>query len=335
MKLSIIISNRNDVVMLAVTFRSCIEELRHFNFDSEVVIVDNSDDNIFPLVKSALPQKYINEGRLTLHRQTFPCLFTAREKAAQLAKGKYIICLDSHMLVGKDTFKDLYYFMEKKSNEPIGFAHAPINWIHHHESRAKHDRDMRTHELGDWNNVYQVERKITWKGMPWICNREWFLDREKGLGGYGALADHKISWGGGDMHIGIKPWLLGFPNWAVPTNPCIHIGPLPKVDTAENDPHSVIVSKTTDPDLRYRRYGNSGNYPHTFGFLVSCFVLGGLPMIERNMPILKSRFGRYLNFDKHVDEAIKLGTPERDWLLKRQKLSFEQLLATEPWNEGM
>src|SRR4030066_216182 len=220
MKLSVIISNRNDIAMLVVTVRSCIEELRSLEPGTyEIVIVDNSDANVYQLIMGALPTGYIKDKTMKVFRQDFPCLFSARETAAKKATGDYIFCLDSHMLVGRDTIRKLVEFMDREVEDPtLGFAHAPISWAHQHESRAKHDRNMSSHELGDWGLAYHEERTITWKGMPWICRRPWFLDKDQGLNGYGALDQHRVSWGGGDMHIGVKPWLLGFKNWAVPSN---------------------------------------------------------------------------------------------------------------------
>ena len=173
-------------------------------------------------------------------------------------------------------------------------------------------------ELGDWKTSYKEPRKITWKGMPWLCSRDWFLDRQKGLNAYGALAEHHISWGGGDMHIGIKPWLLGFQNWAVPTRPCIHIGPFPNIDNSL-DPH------------KYRLYSTSGKYPHTFGFLVSCYVLGGEPMMERNTPAITERFG--VDVRPYWKKAKICGESEKRWLDKRKVTTFGQLLIEKPWDQ--
>lgn len=330
-KVSVIISNRNDVAMLAVTVRSCIEGLKPLGEgQGEIVIADNSDVEAFEMVKSAIPNRYCKEGLISIHRQEFPCLFSARELAATKARGDYLLCLDSHMLAGHNMIDDLVSFMEKRSNdETLGFAHAPISWAHQHEKAARHDRDMSVNELGNWNTAYNEERPITWKGIPWICRRDWFLDKDKGLNGYGALSEHFVSWGGGDMHIGVKPWLLGFKNWAVPTSPGIHIGPFPKVDRGK-DPNSTVVSDFRKQN-KYRLYAKSGNFPHTFGFLVSCYVLGGEEMIKRNEKAITDRFGRYLDVKKWWGKAIELGKNERKWLLKRQKMSFQELLKQKPW----
>ena len=326
-KLSIIISNRNDTVMLSVTVRSCIEELKSLNEDGEIVICDNSDLSIYKQLKSFLPLKYIQGGKLKVFRQDFPCLFSARETAISHAKGDYVLCLDSHMIVGRNMFLDLVNFMDlHKADETLGFAHAPINWAHQHEDSSRHDRDMSVNELGNWGEAYNHPRTITWKGMPWTCRRKWFLDKENGLNGYGALAKHGISWGGGDMHIGIKPWLLGFKNWAVPTSPGIHIGPFPRIDT-KKDRNAAVIGHD-----RYRLWSDSGNGPHALGFLISCYILGGEAMMERNASAITERFGRFIDVDKEWFRAIEYGKEEKAWLDERKIMSFEQLLEVKPWN---
>jgi len=327
-KVSVIISNRNDVSMLVVTVRSCIEELIPLGEGAgEIVICDNSDPQIYEQLKAALPMGYVGEGLVNLIRQDFPCLFTARESAIEAAKGDYVICVDSHVIIGRDMISDLVTFMDKRKNdEELGFVHAPVNWAHQHKRSSKHDRDMSETELGSWGSAYGVERTITWKGMPWICRRNWFLDKAGGLGAYGALAEHKLSWGGGDMHIGIKPWLLGFKNWAIPCSPAIHIGPFPKTDIGSN---RNVVSVGQD---KYRLWSESGVGPHAIGFLVSCFILGGEAMMERNAAAITERFGRFIDVRKWWEKAKQFGKKEKQWLDERKVMSFEQLLETKPWN---
>ena len=329
MKVSVIISNRNDVAMLSVTVRSCLEELKPLGPGAgEVVICDNSDDSIKPLLDGAIPSGYYRDKSVKLYHQPFPCLFTARETAAKKASGDYIICVDSHMIIGRNMIRDLVTFMDRRVDNPrIGFAHAPISWCHQHESRARHDRNMDSNELGPWGTAYKRVRRITWKGMPWICRRSWFLNE---LGAYGALSQHKLSWGGGDMHIGIKPWLLGYENWAVPTSPGIHIGPFPKVDTIDGEKDSAIVGKHGD-GYKYRLWANSGVGPHAVGFLVSCYVLGGEAMMKRNKDTIQERFGRYIKLDEWWDKAIEFGKDEKAWLDERKVMTFEQLLKSAPW----
>ena len=318
--------------MLTVTVRSILESLKAFDKGfGEIVICDNSDESIYKRLPSFLPTGYYKEGSLKLLRQPFPCLFSARETAAHKSRGDYIFCLDSHMLMGYNTLVDSVNFMERHQEHELGFGHPPLNWSHQHERSSRHDRDISVHELGDWHSKYTKERTITWKGMPWICRRKWFLDTDKGLNGYGALAKHHVSWGGGDMHIGTKPWLLGFKNWAIPTDSCIHIGPFPKVDFTSKDPDSVIIS--SENEYRYRLYSSSGNFPHTFGFLVSCYILGGEQMMNRNKEVLNKKFGKYLNTDDLWHKAMAVGNEERKWLNERRIMSFKEFVTNKPWED--
>jgi hypothetical protein len=331
-KVSVVIANRNDTVMLAVTVRSALEALKEIDDFGDIVIVDNSDEAIYKSLPSFIGARYLTEGKVKILRQPFPCLFTARELAIQSSLAEYVLCVDSHAIFGHNMVKDLVSFMDDRADDPtIAFAHAPISWAHQHEVRAKHDRDISINELGDWNKAYKETRKITWKGMPWICRREWFLDKETGLNGYGALAQHRISWGGGDMHIGVKPWLLGFSNWAVPTSPLIHIGPFPQ-DSLKGNRNIVKVSPADTTSYHYRRYSDSGNFPHGFGFLVSCYILGGESMMLRNKDIISKKFGKFIDVNKWWEKAMELGTDEKAWLDTRKVMSFEEFLSSKPWD---
>lgn len=336
-KVSVIISNRNDVSMLVVTIRSTIEELKPLGPGAgEIIICDNSDPDIYKLLAGAIPSGYIRDKTIKVFRQDFPCLFTARETAAKAAQGDYLLCVDSHMIIGNNMIFDLVRFMNERSNDStLGFAHAPINWAHQHERVSRHDRNMSKCELGDWGTKKDKEQTITWKGMPWICRKDFFLNREDGIGGYGALSEHKLSWGGGDMHIGIKPWMLGFKNWAVPCSPAIHIGPFPKIDSHSTNPNMVDAPSKRDKVAardKYRLWSVSGEGPHSLGFLVSCYILGGEKMMLRNKAAIHNRFGAFINIDRWWSKAMEYGANEKKWFDKAKKLTFEQLLETEPWN---
>jgi len=302
--------------MLGVTVRSCLEELKCFA-SAEVVVVDNSDETIWPHVQAAIPTGYIREGKVQLIRQEFPSLFSARQLAIDHAKSDLIACVDGHMIIGKDMFKDLVAFMKRRENDPtIGFAHAPINWVHQHERASKHDRNVTTCEMGDWNRQYDFERTITWKGMPWICRKSWWQEE---LLGYEVLSDERIGWGGGDIYIGTKPWLLGYKNWAVPTSPAIHIGPFPKVDGKQ--------------DYNYRLYKDSGTTPSVVGYLVALYALGGDAALERNAGRMKTAF-KWFNQAKWRPYAKEVAESYYQKLLLRQKISFEEYLNNKPWESS-
>lgn len=308
-------SSRNELEMLSITVRSCLEELSDIP-DSEIVICDNSNQEIWEVLPEVIADQYLKDEKVRIIRQDYPCLFTARERAINAARGEYVIMIDSHMLIGHNTFNDLVAFMDQnRKNKKLAFAHAPLMWCHRHESNAVHDRHIEKSELGPWGVQKKTEQKITWKGMPWICRKNFF---RFDLNGYGALSQNKLSWGGGDMLIGTKPWLLGFENWAVPTRPCTHIGPFPE----------SIKGKS---GYKYRIYSNSGHDTNTLGFLVACYVLGGKAMMRRNAPLIAERFK--LDIDKHWNLAVDYGQKDRKWLLENQAMSYEEYLSNKPWQQ--
>ena len=64
-KVSIVISNRNDTSMLSVTVRSCIEELKPLGPGmGEVVICDNSDQEIYSHLPNIIPSIYGHSGSI-------------------------------------------------------------------------------------------------------------------------------------------------------------------------------------------------------------------------------------------------------------------------------
>lgn len=313
MKVSVIIANRNDTVMLAVTLRSAIEELTAVPGGGEVVIVDNSDNDIYEVMQAVVPSGYRRSRppKVRLFRQDFPCLFTAREEAAKHAKGEYILCVDSHVIFGHNSIINAVNFMNRKKRQPVGFGSLPVNWLCQHERTSRHD--MKSIH-GTWNKLYQEERLISWKGMPWICRRDWFLSK---LCGYFSLAQHRLSWGGGDMHLGLKSWVLGYENWAIPTRPIIHIGPLP------------VVARSHAPP--YRLYKRSGDTPMGIGWLVSLIALHGerYVMSQEFNTFYQNRTRRSVSDD--WEAASTYARDEKEWIKGKIVRTVDELKTNPPW----
>jgi hypothetical protein len=118
----------------------------------------------------------------------------------------------------------------------------------------------------------------------------------------------------------------------VPTSPGIHIGPFPKIDSSTN-PNTVQVASFAARD-RYRVWATSGEGPHSLGFLVSCYVLGGEAMMERNKAAIHRRFGKFIKIDEWWAKAMEMGQDEKDWLDEEKIISFEKLLEMKPWENA-
>lgn len=320
--LSVVVPNRNDSVMLSVTVRSCLEELKAVPGGGEVVVVDNSDEDIWKILSSVnispLSLGEVEEGKVQLIHQPFPCLYSARETAIRYAKGKYIYNMDSHTLVGHDSLKHLVDFMEN-AGPKVGMGFAPIGWISQHELYARHD--IRSDEgtiYGNWGRQYDQPTKILWNFGSRICNRDWFLNVH---GGYGFYAKKRLSWGGGELYAALKTWLLGFENWAIPCAPQYHIGPF----------SSAIERRTTH---RYRVYDKSGNGRTGIGVLAAFYALAGEQgLVEARKT--KGGIHQYgIDVEKDWPEARKLALEEWEWINTHQVISLNELLEKKPWMEN-
>lgn len=327
MKVSLIIPNRNDTVILGVTIRSAIEQLKSIGNDGEIIVVDNSDEDIWRIIKkpnvSPCPLGYdkggyIREGLLKYVRQDFPSMYSAYETGAKQATGQYLMRSDSHVLFGHNVLKDCIEFMDK--NPSVGFGFSPINWWNRTDIFAKSYIQENKHGgiFGPWGKRVDLPRKIAWNFGFRIVRKEWY----DYVGGFGFFSKNRISWGGGEFYIAMKSWLLGRENWAMPANPVYHIGPYSKEVEALG--------------YRFRRYGQSGTGRQGIGILAAFYALGGddaKAEIMKSADGLRSQYG--LDVDRDWPEAKTLIGDDRDWLLKRQVISFKELLERKPWNDSL
>lgn len=322
MKLSIIISNRNDIVTLNITLNNAIEALKSVDCESEIIVCDNSDPTFKDLLRIACPVGFIKKHNVRIIHQEAPCFTSARMRAAEAAKGEYIFCVDSHVLFGHDTLQKSLDFMERHKDDPqLGFGHPPIRWAHQGPAATKHTLKISDKGLpnGGWECAYATERKMFWKFMPWICRRDWYLNTLKG---YGSHSDHMISWGGAELLQQIKSLMLGYENWAIISDPIAHIGP-----------YTPAVIKTGQ--YKYRTYGANGNKPHGFGILLAYAVLGGPVEGYKHAKLGEEQFfNRHkIKVDNYWDEAVRLAKDEYEWLDKNKKYGYLELLETKPWND--
>lgn len=323
MKLSVVIPNRNDTVMLSVTVKSALECLKSIDNDGEIIVVDNSDEPLWNLIKtvnkSPLALHDVREGRVKLIRQDFPGLYSAVQKGTEIAEGEYWYRADSHTLFGHNHFKDLVEFMDSGTDNKVGCGFSPLGWIRQHERFARHDiRFDRDRIFDNWGRQYYEPTKICWNFGSRICSLDWW----KTIGGYGFFADKQIGWGGGEFYVAIKSWLMGRENWAIPTSPQYHIGPF----------SDEILRLTT---YRYHQYGKSGTTSTGMGILCAFYALGGDAAKEE---LLKSQASIRKNYAIEIEErwpeAKEIAHDAYEQLKQVQAMSFEQFLKDKPWEDN-
>lgn len=314
MKVSIIISNRNDLVMLNVTLRSAIEAMIPFGDQAEIVLVDNSDEEKWKKgIPAVIPQDYIRRKQIRIFRQEFPCFTEARMEAARQATGEYLFCVDSHVLFGYNTLVDAVNFMDNEAPDNIAFGHPPICWAGQGEVGKRWTLGIsdRGTPWGNWaRKGYREHGKMFWKFMPWICRRDWYLNT---LNGYGSHAVYGLGWGGAEMLQQFKALMLGYENWALAIRPVIHIGPYGG------------LAQGLDT-YKYRTYGANGKYPG-IGVFVAFYVFLGEDGIEEAKKVEDRTNRRHgVTVEKHWDLARQFGKAEHEWLQANQKYSYHQLL---------
>jgi hypothetical protein len=320
-KLSVVIPNRNDSVFLSVTIRSCLEELKSIDDDGEIVIVDNSDQDVWKVLstinESPFNLGYVESGKVKLVRQPYPGLYAARQHAIEAAEGEYVYNTDSHMIVGYNSFKALVDFMDS-ADATVGMGFAPIGWLGQHELYARHD--LRTDQgtvFGNWGRRYDIPTKICWNFGSSITRRKWFLETH---GGYGFYAKKRVSWGGGEMYSAIKSWLLGFENWAVPCSPQYHIGP--------------FSSSVERLGYHYRLYGSSGETKIGIGVLAAFYALAGEDGIIEARKAQKGMSQYNIDVERDWPTARALAHDDWLWLKERQKMTLSEFVSNEPWMNG-
>lgn len=320
MKLSVIIPSRNESVMLSITVRSVLEELKAVPGGGEVIVVDNSDEDIWKVIStvnvSPLSLQYVEDGSVRLIRQPYASLYSAREHGIQASKGEYVCNLDAHMIIGHNSLRDLVAFMDQ-AGPTVGQAFAPVGWISQHECMARHD--IRTDEgsiFGNWGRTYDKPTKICWN----FGFKTFRKEMHDAVGGYGFFARDRLSWGGGEFYMAIKPWLLGYENWAVPCSPHFHIGPF-----------SDGVERL---GYHYRTYSSSGKGKTGIGVLAAFYALAGEDGKEEALKTQKALKQYGIDVERDWPEARRLAEADWEWLKARQVLPFTEFLKKRPWMEG-
>lgn len=312
---SIVLASRNETAMLCVTVLSAVEALKECGVSGEIVIVENSDEEVHLAAMACLAGQ-IKEKTVRVIREPNPSIATALHRAHNEALGEFIFYTDAHTLIGHGTIRHMLDFFARHKGERIGFLYAPIQWAH--SSKATRRTHFHTHlteaPLGQWNgaSIVKTEQRVSWKGMPYLIRKDVWHE----IGGFGCCAEHGLGWGV-LPYIGIKTWVYGFENWAIPDGVVYHFGEWPE-----------IVAK----HAKYRTYQNSGHHPG-LGRAVALHVFGDEEMIRQQFAANKS-FGRYFkSADEAVEKAREIGEVERNIRITKNMPSLRVLLSNPPWEQ--
>jgi glycosyltransferase involved in cell wall biosynthesis len=306
-------STRNDPIATSLTFNAFREDAQGLDF--EFVIVDNSDtQRDFEILQSYLHPEYIQEGKLILLRNSPPCLFTAREKGLQYARGDVILLLDSHMLPGYGCCRAFMDFFQKHEEDTsVGFVYGPCGYHHKREFFSFHSRKLDNFGgiIYDYNDLPEAV-PISFRGPPMAFRKEHFERIE----GYGTFSRYMLSWGGGDTHLGLKSLVLGYRNWLIKYGYAIHLGPFPKGEHYFTQSFSMKASSLEE---------------RWIGFLIAAYIAGGEPLLRLRKSHVEKRLNKKLLPEELVEKAVLYAAAEKASVDAKRVYDFEELRDNKPY----
>lgn len=218
MILSVIIPARNEFPNICHTVYSIIHALEVDGFsykDFEIIIVDNcSNDDIRPDRRGTAGTTSYLEGRgmyysgnVRILRDPIAGNHSARNKGAEIARGKYLFFSDGHMAYRPGFFGD----MIRTIDESDGLFHGTIAWMGAYPPF-----------VGGLGYAYTIKLGEEWKGTwnPYHLGvDDWWAIPSQGhcsvgvkkdqffkFGGYPSV--HR-TYGGGEFYIDMKWWMMG------------------------------------------------------------------------------------------------------------------------------
>ncbi len=213
-KVSIIISSRDEGHNNLFTIQSIINDLETFlrPDEFEFILVDNGSKN-----KDAW--RFVAERGMFYHRTVrilndpFMGNVTARNKGVALARGKYIFFSDSHMQYRVGSFKAMIDALDTYG----GIVHPSVQWLGGYEpSGRSYQYSLKLGEKlwGTWNNsIVGDGQNPFYIPVSGHCCLGVRRDEFIRLGQY---HPYFRCYGGGELYLDLKWWMLGSTVMVVP-----------------------------------------------------------------------------------------------------------------------
>lgn len=210
---SVVISARDEFPQIVLTIHAIVADLETFlkPDEFEIIIVDNGS-------KNRDSWRFVAERGMFFHRTVRvlhdPIMgnVTARNKGAKIAQGKYLFFSDAHMSYRIGSFQK----MIEAIDETGGIVHPSVQWMGGYEpSDPSYQYTIKLGEKiwGTWNRSMVSADKPFYIPVCGHCClgmlRSQFLD----FGGYN---DFFRCYGGGELYLDLKWWMLGSTVASVP-----------------------------------------------------------------------------------------------------------------------
>ena len=365
MKISVVIGARNEYPIILSTIYSFYEELEHWGYDFEFIVVDNmSTDNTAAILKDRF-RRWVRCGLLkVIEFNEKPANVLVRNIGARAATGDIVFLADAHLSIKLGTAHLMIQGIQKHG----GLWHTSTNiWGDTTDIRCR-GYDLKLEEKF-WGNLCKRVpdgaygapdpdcpdplRLPNGKGqelLPYTvpmashcclaAAREEYLD-------FGGYHEGFKCYGGGEPYLDLKWWLFGSKAWIEPRGLVRHAFGINtqwrKVGGRKDFRAPVKVrdggfKKMPGADEEYlhysRGYGWNNEQVH-HNFLLSAYCIGGydwLQKIYRRYWDIRKGNSRYIEDLKQIRaEVLKTGQENRRFIQSRQKITLDELLEQAPW----
>lgn len=206
MTVSVVISARDEFPNIVHTIHSIINDLETFldQDEWEIIIVDNGSLNPDSWRFMAERGLYYHRN-IRVHFDPIMGNVTARNKGARLAKGDYLFFSDAHMSYRIGTFQRMIQTIDESG----GIVHGTVQWMGgYYPAQPSVQYSLKIGEKlwGTWNN--SLVATDDWFYIP--CSGHCFLGvkRQQFLD-FGGYNDWFRCYGGGELYLALKWWMLG------------------------------------------------------------------------------------------------------------------------------
>lgn len=217
---SIIISARDEFPQIVMTIHNIIQDLETFlkPDEWEIIIVDNCS-------KDPDSWRFVAERGLFFHRNVrilhdpIAGNVTARNKGAKIAEGEYIFFVDAHMSFKVGSFKAMIEAIKTTG----GMVHPPVQWMGGYEpSEPSYQYTIKLGEKiwGTWNRNIVSETEPFYIPICGHCCLGMRRDQFLAFGGYN---NYFRCYGGGEVYLDMKWWMMGSTVVSVPTALAYHL----------------------------------------------------------------------------------------------------------------
>jgi glycosyltransferase involved in cell wall biosynthesis len=325
-KVSAVITTRNEHPVLYMSIFSILEELQHWGYPVEFVIVSNLDTDLTPDILECRFGHWLEIGRMRVVRfNEKASVDVARNRGAEAATGDVVLFSDAHVSYKIGTLHGMIQGWLKHG----GMWHTCINcWGDTEETR------LYAYELTLEQNFWGTQGFAV-PGWAWV--RGDLCPYTVPMAGYAAVVvGREAFWevggfhegfrcyAGGESYLSLKWWLFGKQAWLFPDGLVRH------------DNLGVHIQLSDEGKLYFGRRYSWTNDDYWFNLMLAAYTIGGEVWLEQIHERIRRQCNSVTVYLKNVqamrDSVVEVGREDRERIVARQQTSLDDLLEREPWN---